>query len=313
MFFFKTSFHINFSLLYFSSCLCHSLTTQLFVVFTKDPIATLFQSRFSRETESITLSIYLSNLSRYIAISLERDREREREGEMYKRRFALGISSDGYGGWEIPWSTLFKQRIIKPVVQFSPSPKNQWYKSGNAKTHKPEALKSMAGEMDVPAQEESKKSHFFCHFCSIWVPSVLDDASLVASVQFSRSVVSDSLWPHGLRYAGFPCPSPTPRAYSNSCPSSRWCHPTISSTVVPFSSCLQSFPASGSFPKSQFFTWGGQSIRVSASASVLPMNIQDSFPLGFTGWISLQSKGLSRFFSNAMVKKDQFFSALLSL
>ena len=106
-------------------------------------------------------------------------------------------------------------------------------------------------------------------------------------VQFSCSVMSDSLRPHGLQHARLSCLSPTPGAYSNSCPSSRWCHPTISSTVVPFSSCLQSFPASGSFPMSQFFTSGGQSIGVSASASVLLINIQDWFPLGWTGWISL--------------------------
>ena len=112
----------------------------------------------------------------------------------------------------------------------------------------------------------------------------------ICSVPFSHSVVSDSLWPHGLQHARLSCPSPTLRAYSNSCPSNWWCHPTISSSVLPFSSCLQSFPALGSFPVSQFFTSGGQSIRASASASVLPMNIQDWFPLGLTGLISLQSK-----------------------
>ena len=133
------------------------------------------------------------------------------------------------------------------------------------------------------------------------------------SVQFSRSVVSNSLQPHGLQHARLPCPSPTPRAYSNSCPSSQWCHPTISSSVAPFSSCLQSFSASRSFPMSQFFASGGQSIGASTSSSVLPMNIQDWFPLGWTGWISLQSKGLSRVFSNITVQKHQFFSTQLSL
>ena len=133
------------------------------------------------------------------------------------------------------------------------------------------------------------------------------------SVQSSHSVVSDSLWPHGLPHARLPCPSPTLGAYSNSCPSSRWCHPTISSSVVPFSSCLQSFPASGFFPMSQFFTSGGQSIGVSASASVLPMNIQDWFSSELTGWISLQSKGLSRVFSNTTDQKHQFFGAQLLL
>ena len=131
------------------------------------------------------------------------------------------------------------------------------------------------------------------------------------SVQFSRSAVSNSLRPHGWQHARLPCPSPTPRAYSNSCPLSRWCHPTISSSVVPFSSCLQSFPASGSFQMSQFFASGGQSIGGSASASVLPKNIQDWFPLGSTGWISLQAKGLSRVFSNTTVQKHQFFGAQL--
>ena len=135
----------------------------------------------------------------------------------------------------------------------------------------------------------------------------------VSSVQFSRSVVSGSLWPHGLQHARPPCPSPTPRACSNACSFSQWCHPTISSSVIPFSSCLQSFPASGSFQMSQFFTSGGQSIGVSASASVLPVNIQDWFPLGLTGWICVQSKGLSRVFSSTTVQKHQFFNIQLSL
>ena len=131
--------------------------------------------------------------------------------------------------------------------------------------------------------------------------------------QFSHSVRSDSLRSHGRQHARLPCPSPTPGVYSNSCPSSQWCHPTISSSVVLFSSCLQSFSASGSFLVSQVFTSGGQSIGVSASASVLPVNIQDWFPSGCTGWISLQSKGLSRVFSNTTVQKHQFFSAQPSL
>ena len=135
----------------------------------------------------------------------------------------------------------------------------------------------------------------------------------ISSVQCSRSVVSNFLRAHGLQHARLPCPSPTPRAYSNSCPLNRWCHPTISSSVVPFSSCLKSFPASGSFPVSQFFTSGGHSIGISVSASDLPMNIQGSFPLGWTSWISLQSKGLSRVCSNRPVQKHQFFSAQFSL
>ena len=134
-------------------------------------------------------------------------------------------------------------------------------------------------------------------------------------IQFSsvHSVMSDSLWPHGLQHARPPCPSPTPRVCPNSCPLSQWCHPVISSSVVPFSSRLQSFPASGYFLVRQFFVSGVQSIRVSPSASILPMNIQDCFPLGWTGWISLQSKGISRVFSNTTVQKHQFFSTQLSL
>ena len=131
--------------------------------------------------------------------------------------------------------------------------------------------------------------------------------------QFIHSIRSHSLWPHGLQHARLPCPSPTPRAYSNSGPLSLWCHPTISSSVFTFSSHPQSFPASGSLPMSQFFASGGQSIGVSASASVLPKNIQDWFPLGWTGWICLHSKGLVRVFSNTTVQKHQFFSAQLPL
>ena len=131
------------------------------------------------------------------------------------------------------------------------------------------------------------------------------------SVQFSRSVVSNSLRPHELQHARPPCPSPTPGVHPNPCPLSRWCHPTILSSVIPFSSCPKSFPASGSFQMSQLFASGGQSIGVSASTSVPPINTQDWSPLGCTGWISLQSKGLSRIFSTA--KKHQLFGAQLSL
>ena len=133
------------------------------------------------------------------------------------------------------------------------------------------------------------------------------------SVQFSLSCVWLFATPWTTAHARLPCPLPTLRACSNSCPSSWWCHPTIASSVVPFSSCLQSFPAAGSFQMNQFFASGGQSIRVSASASVFPMNIQDWFPLGWTGWISLQSKGFSRVFSNTTVQKHPFFSAQFSL
>ena len=132
-------------------------------------------------------------------------------------------------------------------------------------------------------------------------------------IQFSHSVVSDSLVPHGLQHARPSCLSPTPRVHLNPCPLSQWCHPIISSSVIPFSSCPQSFPESGSFPVSQLFASGGQRIGVSMSTSVLPRNTQDWSPLGWTGWISLQSKGLSRVFSNTIVRKHQFFCAQLSL
>ena len=135
---------------------------------------------------------------------------------------------------------------------------------------------------------------------------------MFSSVQFSQSVVSSSLQPHELQHARPPCPSPSFRVHSSSCPLSRWCHSAISSSIVPFSSCPQSLPASRSFPMSQLFSWSGQSIGVSASASVLPMNTQDWSPLGWTSWISLQSKGLSRVFSNTTVQKQQFFGAQLS-
>ena len=142
---------------------------------------------------------------------------------------------------------------------------------------------------------------------------IVDSPPYISSVQFSHSVMSDSLRPHWLQHARPPCPSPAPGVYSNSCALSRWCHPAISSSVVPFSSRLQSFPASGSFPMSQLFVSDGQSIGVSALTSVLPMNIQDWSPLGWTGWISLQSKGLLRVFSSITIQKHQFFGAQLSL
>ena len=135
----------------------------------------------------------------------------------------------------------------------------------------------------------------------------------LTSVQFSCSVVSNSLWPHEMQHARPPCPSPTPGVPTNPCSLSRWCHPAISSSVIPFSSCLQSFPASESFQTSQLFASGGQSIGDSASTSVLSMNTQDWSPLGWTGWISLQSKGLSIVFSNTTPQKYQFFSTQLSL
>ena len=135
--------------------------------------------------------------------------------------------------------------------------------------------------------------------------------SSFSSVQFICSVVSNSLQPHELQHARPPCPSPTPGVYPNSCPLSRWCHPAISSSVIPFSSCPKSLPASGSFPMSQLFVCGGQSIGVSASSSVLPMNTQDLSPLGWTGWIFLRSKGLSRVFSNTSLQPAKNFHHLI--
>ena len=145
----------------------------------------------------------------------------------------------------------------------------------------------------------------FIHFCHLTTCFFISSHS----VRFSHSVMSDFLQPRGLQHARPPCPSPTPGDYPNSCPLSQWCHPTISSSLVPFSSHLQSFPASGSFQMSQLFALGGQSIGVSTSASMLPINTQDWSPLGWTGWISLQSKGLSRIFSNITVQKHQFFAS----
>ena len=180
---------------------------------------------------------------------------------------------------------------------------------------------------DFGAQENKVGHHFhfypsICHlrekeyiYMNDWVPMLFTwnyhniFNQLFSSVQLIHSVVPDSLWLHGLQHTRFPCPSPTTGAYSNSHPSRWWCHPTISSSVIPFSSHLQSFPVSGSFPKSWFFASG---TGVSASASVLPMNIQDWLPLRLTGWISLQPKGLSRVFSNTTVQKQQFFGAQLS-
>ena len=149
----------------------------------------------------------------------------------------------------------------------------------------------------------------------MWSPSFIIKAFhniFAHSVQFSRSVVSDSLWPCESQHARPPCLSPTLWVYPNSCPSNQWCHPVISSSVVPFSSCPQSLPASESFPESQLFAWGGQSTGVSALASVLPKKSQGWSPSEWTGWISLQSKELSRVFSNTTVQKRQFFGAQLS-
>ena len=162
-------------------------------------------------------------------------------------------------------------------------------------------------------EDEMARWHHWLHAHEFeWTPGVGDGQGGLSSVQFSHSVVADSLRPHGLQHARPPCPSPTPGVHSNSHPSSQWCHPAISSSVVPFSSCPQFLLASESFPMSQLFAWGGQSIGVSALASVLPKNTQDWSPLEWTGWISLQSKGLSRVFSNTTVQKHQVFGTQLS-
>ena len=157
----------------------------------------------------------------------------------------------------------------------------------------------------------SEKCVCYVYFCIYIYTCICMHVYQAYSVQL-LSCVRLFVQPCGLQHARLPCPSPTPGVYSKSWPLSRWCHPTISSSVGPFS-CPQSFPASGSFPMSQFFASCGQSIGVSAWASVLPMNVQDWFPLGWTGWISLQSKGLSKVFSNTTVQKHQFFSTQLSL
>ena len=154
-----------------------------------------------------------------------------------------------------------------------------------------------------------------CIFCTLLQDPLICLSLWVypfSSVQFNHSVVSDSLRPHESQHARSPCPSRTPRVHSDSRPSSQWCHPAISSSVIPFSSCPQSLPASESFPVSQLFSWGSQSTGVSALASVLPMNTQDWSPLECTGWIYFQSKGLSRVFSNNTVQKHEFFGAQLS-
>ena len=148
---------------------------------------------------------------------------------------------------------------------------------------------------------------------TLWKMKLEHSLTSLLFLLFSRSVTSDSLQPHGLQHTRLPCPSPSPETYSNSCPLRWWCHPTISSSVLPFSSCLQTFPASECFLMSQLFTSGGQSNGASASASVLPMNIQDWFLLGLTGLISLQPKRLSKVFFNTTVQKHQFFSTQPSL
>ena len=174
-------------------------------------------------------------------------------------------------------------------------------------------LRSSEGQGSLPSCSSRGRSQaWLSHWTAATHRRVYFTQPSAQSVQFSRSFMSDSLRPHEPQHARPPCPSPAPGVHSNSCPSSRWCHPAISSSVVPFSSCPQSLAASGSFPVSQLFAWGSQSIGVSASASVLLMNTQDWSPLGWAGWISLRSKGLSGVFSNTIVQKHHFFRAQLS-
>ena len=197
---------------------------------------------------------------------------------------------------------LFWSLLLKAGIQTHPCGQESWLM-----THqKHEALLTETETKQVPQRSKRTEQEKSVNIIS------LNKTSYISVSQLSRSVMSNSLVLHGLQHTRLPCPSPTLRTCSNSCPSSWYYHPTISSSVIPFS-CLQSFPESGSFTMSQFFASSGQSIGASASASVLPMNIQDWFSLGWTGWISLQSKGLSRVFSNITVQKYQFFSTQLSL
>ena len=193
-------------------------------------------------------------------------------------------------------------KVLEFQHQFSISPSNEYSRLVPFRIDWFDLL-AVQGTLKSLFQQHSLKASILWHSAFFMVQLSYQ------YIQFSHSVVSNSLQPHGLQHTRPPCPSPTPRVYSNSCPLSRWCHPTISSSVIPFFSCLQSFPASGPFQMSQLFASGGQSIGVLASTPVLPMNTQDWSPLGWTSWIFLQSKGLSRVFSNTTVQKHQFFGA----
>ena len=210
---------------------------------------------------------------------------------------------------------VWEEERERETAEWTPSPWNQtvlWEETGHRSSVCVQVCVCVCvggrGIHSLSIQWPCLNSTTFLHCTRKMIVTV----SLFSSVQFSRSVVSDSLWPHELQHARLPWSSPTSGVYLNSCPLSRWCHPTISSSVVPFSSRLQSFPASRSFQISQLFASGGQIIGASASASVLPVNIQDWFPLGRTGWISLQSQGRSRVFSKTTVQKYQFFNIQLS-
>ena len=191
-------------------------------------------------------------------------------------------------------------------VRLSATPRIAAHQASLSITNSRSSLKLTSIESVMPS------SHLILCRPLLLLPSVFHSISSAQFVQLSSSVISDFLRPHESQHARPPCPSPTPGVHSNSRPLSPWCHPAISSSVVPFSSCPQSLPVSESFPISQLFTWGGLSTGVSASASFLPKNTQDWSPLEWTGWISLQSKGLSRVFSNTTAQKHQFFGAQLS-
>ena len=200
---------------------------------------------------------------------------------------------------ECKWSDEVWEFLNNSVNSFIATHKMQWQR--NAINNRKKCIGYLGIKTNMYSQQKIKYR------------TTLKSTTPFNSVQFSCSVVSDSLWPRKRQHARTPCPSPVPRVHPNSCPLSQWCHPTLSSSVILFSSCPQSLPASGSFPMSQLFESGGQSIGVSASTSVLPMNMQDWSALRWTGWISLQSKGLSRVFSNTAVQKHQFFDTQLSL
>ena len=214
--------------------------------------------------------------------------------------FSAPTTCVGFGSWEV-----HRERVIAPCTW-------RWCDDMSAYTT------VVGGEVRY-ALQATRSPFLLCDTCQTWDNFSSEERTRYSqwrhsqcqfsSVQFSCSVVSNSLRPHETQHTRPPCPSPTPGVHLNSCPSSQWCHPAIFSSVVPFSSCPQSLPASGSFQMSQLFAWGGQSIGVSASAPVLPMNTQGWSPSEWTGWISLQSKGLSRVFSNTTVQKHQFFGA----
>ena len=209
---------------------------------------------------------------------------------------------------ENTWSGETQRRCLSNQPNWLNQSWSQLSPAAQPWPHKSRLVITYAGNQIPWREGKTVQCHVIKYFCSL-ADRIEVLRLYLSSVQFSRSVVSDSLRAHELQHARPPCPSSTPGVHSNSRPSSRWCHPAISSSVIPFSSCPQSLPASESFPMSQLFAWCGQSTGVSALASVLPKYTQDWSPLEWTGWVSLQSNGLSRVFSNTTVQKHQFFSA----